>query len=211
MPISYSRLLLLLPAVAALSFTSCVDDEGYTSVSVDRGGHYGGGGSDVDFYYEGESPYSRDYGQLYLRSGRYYYSRGGTYYTYNRPTRSYRGSYSRSSSSYRDHDRDRDHDHDRNRYSDSYRGRDDNDRDRDYRSSTSRSRTGSSSGYASQQRSQQNVQAYRQQQVYNQNQQKLSAQQSQQRRVYEQNQTKIKQYQATHSQPKKKDKKDDDD
>lgn len=43
-------------------------------------------GSTVDFYYVSGRPYSRSYGPLYSRQGRYYYSRGGRDVVYDRPT-----------------------------------------------------------------------------------------------------------------------------
>lgn len=47
--------------------------------------------STVDFHYTSGRPYSRSYGPLYQRDGRYYYSRGGSYVAYDRPTTVYRG------------------------------------------------------------------------------------------------------------------------
>jgi hypothetical protein len=74
---------------SGLLFTGCVDEDyGYYD---DRPGYYAADyGPDVDFYYVSSRPYSRSYGPLYLRDGRYYYSRGGSYVIYDRPTRVYR-------------------------------------------------------------------------------------------------------------------------
>ena len=60
-----------------------VDDE-------DRGrsGYHSGG--EADFYYTSGRPYSRSYGPLVQREGRYYYSRGGSSVVYDRPTTVYR-------------------------------------------------------------------------------------------------------------------------
>jgi hypothetical protein len=77
-------------AVTGLMFTGCGEDYGYYD---DRPGYYasdGGYGDDADFYYVSSRPYSRVYGELYLRDGSYYYSRGGRYVVYDRPTHVYR-------------------------------------------------------------------------------------------------------------------------
>jgi hypothetical protein len=80
--------LLSLAAVTGLMFIGCDGEYGYYD---DRPGYYSSGyDDDVDFYYVSSHPYSRVYGQLYLRDGRYYYSRGGRYVVYDRPTRVYR-------------------------------------------------------------------------------------------------------------------------
>jgi hypothetical protein len=81
-----NKLLLTIPLCAgALLLSSCHDDDDYDGHYV-SGGVYGGG---VDFYYSDVHPYSRAYGPLYLRDGRYYYSRGGGYVLYDRPTYAY--------------------------------------------------------------------------------------------------------------------------
>ena len=81
--------LFALAAGSGLFLAGCADDEyGYHD---DRPGYYAGDSdTDVDFYYSSSRPYSRTYGQLYLRDGGYYYSRGGRYVVYDRPTRVYR-------------------------------------------------------------------------------------------------------------------------
>jgi hypothetical protein len=78
-----------LAAVTGLMFSGCADEYGYYD---DRPGYYSSSYDDdnVDFYYVSSHPYSRLYGELYLRDGRYYYSRGGRYVVYDRPTRVYR-------------------------------------------------------------------------------------------------------------------------
>ena len=78
-------ILLLAPCVVAagLLLGGCVvddDDDVYGERRV-----YGRGG-EVDFYYTSGRPYSRAYGPLVVRDGRYYYSRGGSYVVYDRPT-----------------------------------------------------------------------------------------------------------------------------
>lgn len=86
------KLILILPALlAAVLMTSCVED-GYAY--HDDGPAYSGSNS-VDFYYTSGRPYSRSYGPLEYRDDRYYYSRGGRYVTYDRPTYAYRGAGSR--------------------------------------------------------------------------------------------------------------------
>ena len=115
------KLLLLIPLMATgLLMTGC-DEVAYSERTVvydDGPGYYGD-----DFYYVSSRPYSRVYGQLYLRGGRYYYSRGGTYVVYDRGGR--RGHDRRDwdrGRERRDWDRDRDRDRDR-----------DDDRRRSYR------------------------------------------------------------------------------
>jgi hypothetical protein len=80
--------LLILPCVifAGLLVSGC-DDEPY-GYSDDRPGYRSA--RTVDFYYTSGRPYSRSYGPLYHRDGRYYYSRGGTYVVYDQPTTVYR-------------------------------------------------------------------------------------------------------------------------
>jgi hypothetical protein len=74
-----------------LFFVGCAVEEDQYSYSEDRPVYYSDGyNDDVDFYYVSSRPYSRSYGPLYLRDGRYYYSSGGSYAAYDRPTRVYR-------------------------------------------------------------------------------------------------------------------------
>ena len=83
------KLLLLVPAaLAGLFLSGCAEDSydrGYAY--DDRPGYYDDSGGGVDFVFEGDRPYSRSYGPLVLRDGQYYYSRGGEYVVYERPTR----------------------------------------------------------------------------------------------------------------------------
>lgn len=133
------KLLFLLPVAASALFLTGCNEVSYrerTVVYDGRPGYYGGG---ADFYYVSSRPYSRSYGQLYLRSGRYYYSRGGTYHLYDRPIH-HHGHDVRVERDRRDWDRGRgrDHDHDRYRSRDYERVRHeshdrDRDRDRDVR------------------------------------------------------------------------------
>lgn len=80
--------LLILPlvALAGLLLGGC-DDEPY-GYHDDRPSYRSG--RTVDFYYTSGRPYSRSYGPLYHRDGRYYYSRGGSYVVYDRPVSVYR-------------------------------------------------------------------------------------------------------------------------
>jgi hypothetical protein len=65
----------------------CAVEDDYYSSSGNRPVYYSDGyNDDVDFYYVSSRPYSRSYGPLYLRDGRYYYSHGGSYVVYDRPT-----------------------------------------------------------------------------------------------------------------------------
>jgi hypothetical protein len=69
-------------------------------------GYYGPDsyGPAVDFYFEGDHPYSRDYGPLVFRDNHYYYSRGGNYVVYDRHVPSHGFAYDRdhySHSTYR--------------------------------------------------------------------------------------------------------------
>ncbi len=85
------KLILFAPAaLAGLFLTGCAED-GYDRGYAynDRPGYYDEGNVGVDFVYEGDRPYSRSYGPLFLRDGNYYYSRGGEYVVYDRPTRAY--------------------------------------------------------------------------------------------------------------------------
>jgi hypothetical protein len=86
--------LFALAAGTGLMFAGCAEDEyGYYD---DRPGYYASDyDNDVDFYYVSSRPYSRSYGPLYLRDGHYYYSRGGSYVVYDRPTRVYRNTSTR--------------------------------------------------------------------------------------------------------------------
>jgi hypothetical protein len=83
------KLLLLVPAaLAGLFLSGCAEDSydrGYAY--DDRPGYYDDSGGGVDFVFQGDRPYSRSYGPLFLRDGQYYYSRGGEYVVYDRPTR----------------------------------------------------------------------------------------------------------------------------
>ena len=88
-------LLLCGTAIAALALTACDEEYGYyddrPGYYADHPGYYAeASGPSVDFYYVESRPYSRSYGPLYLRDGNYYYSRGGSYVVYDRPTRVYR-------------------------------------------------------------------------------------------------------------------------
>jgi hypothetical protein len=95
------RTLILSPALAATLLTGCRS----TTVVYE--------GDDSDFAYRSGVPYSTVYGPLVIRSGSYYYSRGGRYYRYDRHHRSsYHGS-NRGHDHGRDNDRDRDHDRNR--------------------------------------------------------------------------------------------------
>jgi hypothetical protein len=150
------RFLFLLPATAALFLTGCTDDDdeyGRTSRSV---GHYAvdRGYDDVDFVYQSGRPYSREYGPLVVRSGRYYYTRSGSTYAYNRPTTrsrtSVRTDYRRDDDRgdyRRDDDR---HDYDRRSSSSrsgDYRRDDDDDRRRVEAPVTTRTRSSQSQTY----------------------------------------------------------------
>lgn len=74
-----------------LFFTGCAVEDDQYGYSNDRPVSYSDGyNDDVDFYYVSSRPYSRSYGPLYLRDGRYFYSSGGSYVGYDRPTRVYR-------------------------------------------------------------------------------------------------------------------------
>ncbi|RYD82820.1 MAG: hypothetical protein EOP84_08860 [Verrucomicrobiaceae bacterium] len=88
------KLFFLLPIVAGAVFLTGCDDRTYRERTVVVGGGPSYYGDSDDFYYVSSRPYSRTYGQLYLRGGRYYYSRGGSYVVYNR-TSNYRGDRSR--------------------------------------------------------------------------------------------------------------------
>ncbi len=72
-------------SVVCLLFTGCIEEFGYYE---ERPGYHGD--TSVDFYYSSGRPYSRSYGPLVMRDNRYYYSRGGSYVVYDRPTRGYR-------------------------------------------------------------------------------------------------------------------------
>jgi len=76
---------------SAVLLVGCAVEDDHYSYSDDRPVYYSSGyNDDVDFYYASSHPYSRSYGPLYLRDGRYYYSRGGSYVVYDRPTHVYR-------------------------------------------------------------------------------------------------------------------------
>lgn len=83
------KLILLVPAALAALFLSGCAEDGYDRGYAydDRPGYYDDSGGSVDFVFEGDRPYSRSYGPLFLRDGQYYYSRGGEYVVYDRPTR----------------------------------------------------------------------------------------------------------------------------
>jgi hypothetical protein len=126
------KLNVILSGFVAVLLCSCAEEEyGY----YDRPGY---SEADVDFYYVSGRPYSRSYGPLYHRSGRYYYSRGGTYVIYDRPTVVLRRDviWRDRRDRYRDADRDDDRDNDRDddrwgrRYSSETRSRADSDVDR---------------------------------------------------------------------------------
>lgn len=124
------KLLFLLPVAASALFLTGCDEVSYRERTVVAGGGPAYYGDDADFYYVSSRPYSRSYGQLYLRSGRYYYSRGGTYHVYNRPI--HRRSHVRHVDyDRRDWDRGRDRDRDRRDYERVRDDRRDRDRDRD--------------------------------------------------------------------------------
>jgi hypothetical protein len=98
------RLSLLL---IALSLASCIYEERYGYYDDYHGPYYGADyDPGVDFYYVRRRPYSREYGPLRYRDGRYFYSRGGRYVIYDRPTVVHRHSIRR------DWDRDDDDDDD---------------------------------------------------------------------------------------------------
>jgi hypothetical protein len=82
-------LFLLAPCAlaATILLTGCEVDDYDDDVRYRRSAYHGGS---VDFYYTSGRPYSRAYGPLVARDGRYYYSRGGTYVVYDRPTTVYR-------------------------------------------------------------------------------------------------------------------------
>jgi hypothetical protein len=83
------KFILLVPAALAGLFLSGCAEDGYDRGYAynDRPGYYDDSGGGVDFVFEGDRPYSRSYGPLILRDGQYYYSRGGEYVVYDRPTR----------------------------------------------------------------------------------------------------------------------------
>jgi hypothetical protein len=83
------KFLLLVPAALAGLFLSGCAEDGYDRGYAynDRPGYYDDSGGGVDFVFEGDRPYSRSYGPLFLRDGSYYYSRGGEDVIYDRPTR----------------------------------------------------------------------------------------------------------------------------
>lgn len=92
---------LLLPLLAgSLLLSGCIIEDRYGYYD-DRPAYHGS--RSVDFYYTSGRPYSRSYGPLVMRDNRYYYSRGGGYVVYDRPTYAYRGSsYGRRSRVYRE-------------------------------------------------------------------------------------------------------------
>ena len=117
---------LLLLAAIGFAFAGC--DELFVAGQT-RSGYYD---DNVDFYYTGQSPYSRQYGPLVYRDNRYYYRRAGGLVIYDRPTYAYsqRGRSIRHErrEDYRDRRDRRDDRHDR------WDDRRDHDRDRgDYR------------------------------------------------------------------------------
>jgi hypothetical protein len=86
-----AKLSLLAPLAAGSLFLGGCVGPGFVSVGYDAGypAYYGGGPYDEDFYYEGATPYSVEYGPLFYRGGSYYYRHGHNYATYNRPTARY--------------------------------------------------------------------------------------------------------------------------
>lgn len=82
------KALLFLPILAMPFLGGCEDEPYYGRVAyADRPAYYGRdyyGPGEVDFYYTGGRPYSHRYGSLVIRENRYYYSRGGRYYVYER-------------------------------------------------------------------------------------------------------------------------------
>lgn len=69
-------------AGSSLFLTGCTEETDV--VYTERPAVYGTT-ADVDFYYVGESPYSRQYGMLYYRDNGYYYRHNNNYVMYNRP------------------------------------------------------------------------------------------------------------------------------
>lgn len=79
----------VLPAVLAGVFlVACEEDEDVVQARHVRRVSYV---DQPDFYYAAERPYSRDYGPLYVRDGRYYYIKSNRYFLYDRPTTVVRG------------------------------------------------------------------------------------------------------------------------
>lgn len=69
-------------AGCSLFLTGCVEETDV--VYTERPALYGAA-ADVDFYYVGEVPYSRQYGMLYYRDNRYYYRQNNNFVFYSRP------------------------------------------------------------------------------------------------------------------------------
>lgn len=110
--IGMKNALLFLPVALGLGLAGC-DEVGFISGSVttSRTGYYG---NDSDFYFVDRTPYSRSYGPLVYRNDRYYYRRGRSLVTYDRPVRRWRDS-DRHVREYRNYDR---RDRDRRNYDD---------------------------------------------------------------------------------------------
>ena len=80
------KFILLIPALFAGMFLTACDEGRYGHYDDGPGYH---GDTSVDFHYSSGRPYSRSYGPLVYRDDRYYYSRGGSYVVYDRPTYAY--------------------------------------------------------------------------------------------------------------------------